>query len=161
MTLNESDPMFTLTMNCDNFHPDSGTLVDGAYTVNISVNEAALQGSSMDAKSAFGLAKTDSSDDCTLDPTEDWPSECTDADSETCSTTAAALYMTYLVGPGDLTVVDSCGTYVIGNGTTMSTAVCGDMNGEIFLISFTLDGTFNGDAVSADFNMNCDFSSVS
>lgn len=162
MTLNESDPFVSLVMSCENFHPDGLALVNGAYTADISINEAYLQSASIGTKSAVQLSKTDSSsDDCSYDSTDNWPSECTDAGESTCSLAAAALSITYIVGPGDLTVVDSCGTYVFGSGATMTAAACGDLDGEVFLLSFTLDGTFNGEAVSADYNMNCDFSEAS
>lgn len=157
--MNQAGNAFDMEMSCYDFHPATNVVVDGDYSVTVSVSDTAFASASMAAKSEPSTAKVES-EDCTITEDMTYPPECSDAQGQTCTEAASTIFMEFLVGSRGLSVTDECGTYVFGSGTTMTTALCGDLQSYIYLFTFTLDGIFNGSAVSEIYSMSCDFSDV-
>ncbi len=155
LSANQTWDLFTLNMSCDNFVPESPALVDGDFTATATVNQDPY--ASVKTNPWVAKTDTDASDDCSLTDAMDYPPECSDSQGETCSEAEATVYLEYLVGARGLSVTDECGTYEMGSGTTMTTALCADLNSLLYLFTFTLNGTFNGSNVNESYSMDCDF----
>lgn len=152
---------FDLTYDCENFNPDSDVTVDGSYTVVFTISEEAFASQTVKACLGKHTDTTKAVAECAI---EDAATEF-ESDGATCSwnnettplcATQDALFSAQItIGADGVTVVDPCGTFNFGAGTTMTTTGCTPTQ-TLINMTFTLNGTFNGQVVSETYNVSCE-----
>jgi len=164
-TLDEATSTMTVVVESDGFHPESDTVVDGSYTLTAWVDQSVYMSASAGAQTAIDASPSKSTDDlieCEVDDDTLDPEGLCAETTQICTQQDATVYMTITIGSEGLTVTDPCGTYTWAAGTTMTAAFCGDLSSSAMpvILTFTMNGTFNGQTVNETFSIECDFSSI-
>lgn len=148
--------VFLATTTCDNFRPDSSTLVDGGLTIEISVNEANAPTDAAAMTVAKNMTKETGSDECDInDDDNTWGENdmCRESGTE-CTAQSAYFVFTYSIGSDGLTITNPCGTFIYSPGLTMSAFMCA-ITQSSFTFTFDLNGTFNGQPVDMTETFTC------
>lgn len=154
----ESLNSFTMSFDCNNFHPDSDTLIDGSFDVGITVhNGAATMTTKGVNPGKVGYAKT--AGECSIedDATTFDDGMCTEGGTCTSGSTNLVAILAFTVGSDGLVVTDTCGTFTYGAGFNVDENLCFDST--TMILGFNMNGTFNGETVDYDGSWTCNYSS--
>ncbi len=158
----EATYTFELTFDCTNFHPDSDTTVNGAFTASIIYHTGAAAMTTKNSGSLKLTSNKTASDECTIsdEDTSIYDGMCTEGG--TCSADSANLLvrLELTVGSRGLTLVDLCGTYEYAAGFNMSTNLCMTEGTSDLIMNFAVDGTLNGETANFTETWTCDFTSM-
>jgi hypothetical protein len=150
--------VFTAITTCDNFHPDSYTLVDGSLEIDININMDNAPAETSAITVAKNLAKETNAGECLIgDDDTTWGENDMCQLTETECTAANSFFtFNYVIGSDGLTITDPCGTFVYSPGLTMSAYMCA-LTQTTFNFTFDLNGTFNGQPVDMTETFTCNF----
>jgi len=160
-SMNADTYSFDIAYDCYTLMVDENTTVDGNYAASITIDSSFFSDEAAMTLGKGYKTDTQTSDECSLSDAstdfEDADSSCTWDNSSTpiCVAQDAIFTLSYTVGARGVTVIDECGTYTLGSGTNMIGHGC-ELSDVQMDVSFTLDGTFNGEDVNTVYNVSCD-----
>jgi len=143
---------FTMSFNCNNFHPDSDTLIDGSFDVGITLYNS---GAAMTTKN-IAVTKEDAAAECPADNATSFDDGlCTEGGTCTSSSTNLVAILDFTIGSDGLVVTDSCGTYTFGANANISENLCFDST--TIIMGYNIDGTFNGETIDYSGTWTCSY----
>lgn len=147
----ESLNSFTMSFDCNNFHPDSDTTIDGSFDVGITV----YNGPAAMTTKSIALTKEAEAGECTIADDATSYGGCTEGGTCTSSSANLAAILSFTVGSDGLVVTDSCGTFTYGSNFSVDENLC--IESTTFIMGFNMEGTFNGETVDYSDTWTCTY----
>lgn len=149
---------FTMSYDCTNFHPDSDTVINGAFAVQITLYNGPASSTSVGFFAASTDAnKAETAGECAIadDATSFDDGSCNEGGTCTSGSTNLVAILEFTVGNNGLTVTDSCGTFAYGSDFVVSEDLC--INPTTLVMGFTMDGTLNSEVIDYSSSWTCSY----